>query len=75
MEFWLILLAVLGMGYLVSLRRNPWVACSRCRGKSRSRGGLFRYAHHVCRRCGGSGRQLRMGRRVLGMGTPQPPSS
>ncbi|HEU4491244.1 MAG TPA: hypothetical protein VFR74_10260 [Jiangellales bacterium] len=74
MEFWLILFAVLGMGYLVSLRLNPWVKCSRCRGTPRRRGWMYMYAHHICPKCGGSGQQLRMGRKVLGLGTPQPPS-
>jgi len=74
MEFWLILFAVLGMGYLISLRLNPWVKCSKCHGTPRRRGWMYMYSHHICPKCGGSGQQLRMGRKVLGLGTPQPPS-
>jgi DnaJ-class molecular chaperone len=59
------LIAVVVLGYLGSLLINPWVKCSRCGGKSRVRGGLFNYAHHDCPKCKGSGRQVRLGRRII----------
>jgi hypothetical protein len=54
-------LAVTGLGYLFSVRRNPRVICSRCDGEGRYRGWIFRWAWHWCHRCGGNGRQIRWG--------------
>ena len=51
--------------YVVSLWINPWVKCSRCGGKPRHKGLIFTYAHHMCPKCKGTGRQLRLGRRVI----------
>ena len=56
--------------YYLSLTRSPWTECSRCHGKPRSRGWLFSYAQSVCPKCQGTGLQLRLGRRVFGMGPP-----
>jgi DnaJ-class molecular chaperone len=64
------LLVILGGGYLLSLRLNPWVACSKCQGKPKQQGWIYRSAHHICNKCGGSGQQLRLGRKLTGMGNP-----
>ena len=58
-------LALVVVGYIVSLKLNPWVTCSRCKNKPKSRGWVFGYAQHVCSKCQGSGLQLRFGRRFL----------
>jgi DnaJ-class molecular chaperone len=64
---------ILGGGYLVSLRLNPWVKCSKCQGKPKSRGWVFGHAHHFCSKCRGTGQQVRFGRKLLGMGPGKPP--
>jgi hypothetical protein len=58
--------------YLVSLRLNPWVKCSKCQGKPKQQGWTYRYAHHSCDKCGGKGQQVRFGRKLLGMGPGKP---
>ena len=57
---------LIGLGvYIVSLYLNPFVDCSRCKGKPKQKGWMFSYAKHVCDKCGGSGLQMRLGRRFL----------
>jgi hypothetical protein len=51
--------------YVSSLYLSPYVKCSRCQNKPKRRGFMFRYAHHVCPKCKGTGQQLRFGTRVL----------
>jgi DnaJ-class molecular chaperone len=60
--------------YVVSLLFNPWVTCSKCKGKARPRAWVFGYAHHVCPKCGGTGQQERFGRRLFRMGPGKPSS-
>ena len=64
---WIIFLLVstVVLGYVGSLRINPWVKCSRCGGKPQSKGKIFGYAHHFCPKCKGTGQQLRLGRRLI----------
>jgi len=65
-DLWVLLM--LGLAILIyvgSLWINPWVKCSRCRGGATEKGVLFRYAFHVCPRCEGTGRQVRLGRRYI----------
>lgn len=64
---WIIFLLVVTvvLGYIGSLRINPWVKCSRCNGKPLRRGGIFGYAHRFCSKCNGTGQQLRLGRRFI----------
>jgi len=66
---WLVL-AIIVAGYLISLFLNPWVKCSKCGGKPKSQGLVYGYAHHICSKCKGTGQQLRLGRRLLGLGKP-----
>jgi hypothetical protein len=61
----LVLVAIILVTYRVSLALNPWVACSKCDGKPKKQGAIFSYAHHICDKCGGSGQQLRLGRRLF----------
>jgi DnaJ-class molecular chaperone len=67
-----VIVAVLIGFYVVSLLFNPWVKCSKCKGKPRPRGWVFGYAHHVCPKCGGKGHQVRFGRRLFRMGPGRP---
>jgi DnaJ-class molecular chaperone len=67
-----VIVAVLIGFYVVSLIFNPWVKCSKCKGKPRPRGWVFGYAHHVCPKCGGKGHQVRFGRRLFRMGPGRP---
>ena len=59
----LILLVILVYG--LSLKWNPYVRCSRCKGQARIKGWVFRNAQHVCPKCNGTGRQPRLGRRIF----------
>ncbi len=59
---WVIVLIVLvGAGYLISLRLHPFRRCPACNGTGRRRGAMFTYSHRRCRRCGGGSRQERLG--------------
>jgi DnaJ-class molecular chaperone len=69
----LLLIAIVIGVYYVSLRLNPWVKCSKCHGKQRFQGWVFSHAHHNCPKCGGTGRQLRLGYRWLRMDRGNPP--
>ena len=60
-----VVLAVVVVGYLLSLKLNPYVRCSRCRNRPKMKGWVFRGAHHVCPKCQGTGQQLRLGRRLI----------
>lgn len=63
-EFYVVVAIALAI-YVLSLLLNPWVKCSVCKGNSRPKGWLFNYAHHDCRKCGGNGRQQRLGHRLF----------
>jgi len=65
-----LVVAVFGISYYISLLLNPWVKCSKCHGEARPRGWFFGYAHHFCPKCNGTGHQLRFGRKLFGMGPP-----
>lgn len=61
----LTLLAALWLaGYAVAVRFWPWANCRRCHGNGKSRSPSGK-AFRRCPRCKGSGRRLRLGRRVL----------
>jgi hypothetical protein len=50
---------------------NPWVKCSKCQGKPKHQGWAYSYAHHFCSKCGGSGQQVRLGRKLFFGGSTQ----
>lgn len=53
-------------GYLISLHLHPYTKCGFCRrtpGRRHDR--VFSYAFRQCPECGGKGRKLRVGVRVL----------
>ena len=58
--------AVLGAGYLVSIRLHPRTACRKCKGSGRFYGWLYTWVFRFCRKCLGSGRKVRYGASVLG---------
>jgi DnaJ-class molecular chaperone len=53
------------VGWVLSLKLNPWVKCSKCKNSPKIKGWVFGHAHHVCPKCNGTGQQLRFGRRFL----------
>jgi DnaJ-class molecular chaperone len=65
----LLLIAIVIGGYAASLKLNPWVKCSKCHGKQRAQGWVFSNTHHNCPKCGGTGRQVRLGRKLFRMGS------
>lgn len=69
----LLLIVGLGVGfYVLSLKLNPYVRCSRCKNSPKRKAWAFSYAHHTCPKCQGTGQQLRFGRRLL-FGPPLTP--
>lgn len=69
----LLLIGGLGVGfYVLSLKLNPYVRCSRCKNSPKRKAWAFSYAHHTCPKCQGTGQQLRFGRRLL-FGPPLTP--
>lgn len=68
----LVLGLVLLVGWIVSLRLNPWVKCSKCHGQPKTQGAFYGYAHHICDKCGGKGQQVRFGRKLFNMGPGSP---
>lgn len=58
----LIIVAIWAAGYFVACAVWPWTACGHCEGgKKRSPSGK---AWRPCRRCKGTGRKVRLGRRI-----------
>ena len=71
LELLLIVGLVVGF-YVLSLKLNPYVKCSRCKNAPKRKAWAFSYAHHTCPKCQGTGQQLRFGRRLL-FGPPLTP--
>jgi hypothetical protein len=65
----LLVLALIVIGYLVSLRLHPYGRkCPSCKGTGLQNGAVFRYAQRQCARCGGNGIRGRYGLRTLHRG-------
>jgi DnaJ-class molecular chaperone len=60
---------IIAAGYFISLRIHPLTKCKLCNGGGRHFGSVYTYAHRRCRKCGGSGRQDRLGVRLFLGGT------
>ena len=59
-----LVIVVLVLLYLAFCWRYPYTACGACRGgRHFSSGGRY---WRKCRRCNGTGKKIRLGRRVLG---------
>jgi DnaJ-class molecular chaperone len=64
----LVLAAVVAAGYVLSLALHPLTHCRRCDGTPRQYGAVSTHAFRLCSSCGGSGRERRLGARMLGIG-------
>src|ERR1700742_1652942 len=65
----IIIVLIAGAGYLLSVRIHPLRPCRVCNASGRHFGTMYSYAHRRCRKCGGSGRQDRLGARLFFGGT------
>jgi len=59
----LLMMIVVALGYAWSCAVYPYRSCRSCRGVGHFRSPILR-AIRLCRRCGGTGRTLRAGRRA-----------
>lgn len=66
MVYFILLIIVVVAGYFVSLRIHPLTKCGLCKGTGRHNGSVYTYAQRRCRRCGGTGRRERLGKRFFG---------
>ncbi len=64
-----VVVLVIGVGYLVSTRIHPLTKCPTCNMSGRHVGAIYRGSWRRCRRCGGSGRRDRVGTKVFWGGT------
>jgi hypothetical protein len=62
-----VLVAAGVVGYLVMCAVFPYASCPRCNGSGKLRSPSGK-AFRNCRRCGGKGSRVRLGRRILGAG-------
>jgi DnaJ-class molecular chaperone len=62
----ILIIIVTVVGYFVSLRIHQLTRCGLCKGTGRHSGGVYTYASRRCRKCGGSGRKERFGKRFFG---------
>ena len=69
MAILIVISIIAGLGYYLSLRIHPLTKCKVCSGGGRHFGTMYAYAHRRCRKCGGSGRQDRLGVRLFLGGT------
>ena len=56
-----IVILVLGSGYVLSTYLHPFKPCRTCKGSGIHRGSIYRYATRNCPSCGGRGRFRRTG--------------
>ena len=66
------ILLVLGLvvyvfAYVLSLLLHPFTRCGTCKGNPRHYGSMFKRSFRMCAACGGSGRERRLGARMLGI--------
>jgi Zn finger protein HypA/HybF involved in hydrogenase expression len=73
----ILILALVFGGYLLSLKLNPYVKCSKCNNNPKRKGWVFTHAHHICPKCKGLGQQVRWGYKFFHIGgrkgVPPPP--
>lgn len=51
--------------YTVACWLFPWANCRRCGGDGKLRNPLARHTFRLCARCDGTGRRVRIGRRIF----------
>ena len=64
-----VIVVIIGVGYLVSTRIHPLRKCPTCHMTGRHFGGVYKGSYRRCRRCDGSGRRDRVGTKVFWGGT------
>jgi DnaJ-class molecular chaperone len=69
MSMVLLIAAIAGIGYVMSLRMHPFTRCRTCNGGGRHRGLIYGGATRACGHCGGNGRVQRLGVRLFLGGT------
>ena len=62
--FLFLTLMIVTLGYALGCWLWPFATCGRCKGSGKRRS-PFGLAFGLCRRCGGTGRTLRTGRRII----------
>jgi DnaJ-class molecular chaperone len=65
----IVIVLIVGAGYLISVRIHPLKRCPACKSTGRHFGSVYSYAHRRCRACGGTGRKDRLGAKVFFGGT------
>jgi hypothetical protein len=65
----IVLIIIIGVGYVVSTRVHPLKKCPTCNMSGRHSGAVFKDSFRRCRRCAGSGRRDRVGTKVFWGGT------
>lgn len=64
-----VIVVIVGLGYVVSTRLHPLKKCPTCNMTGRHLGGVYKGSFRRCRRCGGTGRRDRVGTQVFWGGT------
>jgi DnaJ-class molecular chaperone len=65
----LLLIVIIGAGYLVSLRIHPLRKCPTCKMTGRHFGSVYTQSYRRCGKCGGTGRRDRLGVQIFYGGT------
>ena len=65
----LLLIVIIGAGYLISLRIHPLRKCPTCNMTGRHFGSVYKGGYRRCRTCDGTGRRDRFGTKVFWGGT------
>jgi DnaJ-class molecular chaperone len=65
----LLLLVIIGAGYLVSLRIHPLRKCPTCKMTGRHFGSVYTQSYRRCGKCAGTGRRDRLGVQIFYGGT------
>jgi hypothetical protein len=64
-----VIVVIIGVGYLVSTRIHPLRKCPTCNMAGRHFGSIYKGSYRRCRRCAGTGRRDRVGTKVFWGGT------
>ena len=64
-----LIIAIVAVSYIVSTRIHPLRKCPTCNMTGRHFGSVYKGTYRRCRKCGGSGRQDRLGVKLFYGGT------